>query len=80
MRELEKIKEEKAAALAKKEREERELAEQLNKESALKSNPLVNLSTSQEDLSAKVCAPHSHFHTPNSSSSSCGSTGKAAME
>lgn len=54
MKELERIKEEKAAALAKKEREERELADQLNRESALKSNPLVSIGSSSDTLSAKV--------------------------
>jgi hypothetical protein len=53
MKELERIKEEKAIALAKKEREEREISEQLHKESALKSNPLVNI-VPGDDLSAKV--------------------------
>ena len=54
MKELERIKEEKAAAQAKKEREQRELADQINRESALKSNPLVSVGLSGDALSAKV--------------------------
>jgi protein CWC15 len=48
-RELEKIKAERALALAKKEEEERFLEEALNKESALRGNPLLNLSHSTTD-------------------------------
>lgn len=59
MKELERIKEEKAAAAAKKEREQRELADQINRESALKSNPLVSVGLSGDALSAKVL-PSSH--------------------
>lgn len=45
-RELEKIKAERAIAQAKKEEEEKAIEEALNKESALRGNPLLNLDTS----------------------------------
>jgi protein CWC15 len=55
-RELEKIKAERAVALAKKEEEERFLEEALNKESALRGNPLLNLSqgTNNEKVSPRT--------------------------
>lgn len=51
--ELERIREERAIAQAKKEEEERMLAEQISKDSALKGNPLLNINN-QNDLSAKI--------------------------
>lgn len=44
--ELERIKAERAAALLKKEQEEREISEKKNTENALKGNPLVNMGES----------------------------------
>jgi protein CWC15 len=44
MRELEKIKAERAAAKAKQEAEAQEAAEEEDKEAAIKGNPLLNLS------------------------------------
>lgn len=51
--ELQRIREERAAAQAKKAQEEEEEAERLNRDSAIRGNPLMN--TSGFDDSAKVC-------------------------
>ncbi len=51
--ELDRIREERAAAQAKKLQEEQEMNERLHRDTALKSNPLLN---SLSDESAKVCS------------------------